>query len=237
MNVGVHLPAGLQEELVTGPRRIGPDHLGDLDLLRSLLRTAVDLESRWDYGEPTGGPRTNCAMFLAHFPYLEEDLALWDVAVARVRSATAALWASLGDAASDRGLQEPEFAVGSVIDRLALLVSRRAREGGLRAPYLLKFERFSGARVTDPATLYMEGQLVARIASSSPELGQERLAIIATMLQEMFEGLLAGREASEIVDARDYLLGVQESLLEHLSIPITPLTTMRCPVCAARFNG
>ena len=206
-----------------GRRRLGPDHLADLELLRSLLRTAIDLESRCDFGESPTGPRTNRAAFLAHFPDLEPELELWDAAVNRVKVATRDLWAWLDDACADRGVREPEFAVGAVIDRLALLVLQRARNWELQSPHKLTFERFAGSQPADPATLYMGGRLVVQVPSLPADAADERVAFAAKLLQQLHDDLAQSQQASEVLNARDLLLLAQESLRERLAIPRHPV--------------
>ena len=139
---------------------VDPAHREDLEALMDLLRVAVQLESRCDYGDAPGDGERRSS-FLAHFGELSEPLEQWNAGVDRVEAAPGALWGWLARTTIDRGVSEPPFAIGAMIDRLAILTAARARQGLLEAPHRLFLEHFKDRLGGgEGVSMYVEGQNV-----------------------------------------------------------------------------
>ncbi|MFI4984785.1 MAG: hypothetical protein ACHQAV_02210 [Solirubrobacterales bacterium] len=94
-------------------------HQEGLEALLSSVQLAVGLDTRCDYGDRLGAEPNNRRAFAAHFNDLEPALREWDNSVERVRAASDALWEWFAREARDRGVREPPYMVGALIDRLA----------------------------------------------------------------------------------------------------------------------
>jgi len=206
-----------------------------LDTLRALLRTAVELESRCDYDEPPTGQQPNRQAFMAHFPKLGASLEEWDATVERARLAPSALWEWFVKTAAERGITEPSFAVGSLIDHLAILTLQRARSWQLDTPYELSLEqfrdRFGGKEYV---SIHLRGQRVARIPTQPHIDDQHRIQAVGRLMQGLFDDAQASKEARVVVEARDSLLLLKEELLAHLrprSADTPTLLADGCPFC------
>lgn len=192
---------------------------------------AVDLEGRADYHEPPGAGTPHRDCFLAHFPELERPLREWDQAVERVQAAPAALWAALERAAVRHGITEPPFALGPLVDRLAILTVERARSEQLQTHHELGLEHFRDrAGVGAQLSVYLEGQHVARLPAASEAAGLGQLREIQTM----FDDAQRSKEAAEITSARDAMLDLKQPLLELLASSAAAdeiAFVEQCPVC------
>ena len=219
-----------------GATPIDPVHRADLETLRDLLRTAVELESRCDFGEPSTGSQPNRQAFMAHFTALHAPLEEWNAAVERSRTAPGALWEWFARAAGRRKITEPEFAVGSLIDRLAVLTLQRARKWQLQSPYELTLEHFRDRQDGDKyVSIHLDGQRVARLPMESGESTDQHFEAANRLIQGFFDEAQASEEAQAVADARDTLLQLKEELLERLKPGAgeTPLERVQdCPVCA-----
>jgi len=214
---------------------IGPLHREDLEELLDLLRATVELESRCDFADREGGPPRNREVFLAHFGELDASLLAWDERVERVRAAPGALWESLARGAAARGLVEPPFSVGPLVDRLAVMTVERSRRGQLGVPHALSIERFRDNVGGRPfVSLYMEGQRVASLPQG-PEADARAATLTAeSLIQACFDDAQHSEEALEIDDARDALLDLKAHLLgllaEHAAAD-SFTASANCPIC------
>jgi hypothetical protein len=217
------------------PSPIDPRHQEDLDTLRDLLRTAVELESPCDHAEPATGQQPSLQTFLAHFPELRPRLQEWDETVERARIAPGALWEWFAAAAAERGIAEPAFAVGSLIDHLAILTLQRARTWQLDAPYVLSVEQFRDRLGDDEyVSIHLKGQRVAKLPMRPHANAEQRVQAAGRLLQGLFDDAQASEEAHAVVEARDSLLVLKEQLLELLGPRPADTPTLSadgCPYC------
>ena len=202
---------------------------------------AVELESRCDYDEPPTGHQPNHQAFMTHFPDLGASLDEWDAAVERARMAPSTLWEWFAKAAVERSITEPSFAVGSLIDHLAILTLQRARSWQLDIPYELSLEQFRD-RFGDKeyVTIHLEGQRVARLATQPHTDDQQRIQAVGRLMQGLFDDAQASKEARAVLDARDSLLLLKEDLLDHLrprSADTPTLLADGCPFCLRDFEA
>jgi hypothetical protein len=213
-------------------------HRDELNAVLDRLRVGIELEGRCDYGdEPNGGEPSRRAVH-AHFEDLGATLDEWDGEVDRGRSAPGALWRWMADSARELGVREPPFLVGSLIDLLAILTADRARQWQLEVPRELHFEDFSdrvGGAVQ--SSLYLEGQMVARLPGEPVIDAGRALKSARAAIQELFDQAQVCRPAREIGDARDALLALKEELLDRLGSEAA-LVGIRfasdCPLCVGQ---
>jgi hypothetical protein len=215
--------------------RVSGAHAEELEGLLDMLRATIELEGRSEYGDRVHGRHPNRRSFLAHFPTLTDPLAAWDERVARVQAAPGAVWSWFERAARERGIAEPPFFVGALVDRLAILTAERARRGQLTIPHPLYFQRFTDRfKRSEHISVYVEGQNVARVPLEPQVSLQRRMDSVAEQVQELFDAAQSSDEAAEIIAARDSLLEVKQSLLDRLTEQGT-LDTISfasdCPVC------
>lgn len=219
-------------------------HQEELDAALGMVRTAVELEMRCDFGGAGPGDTSPRPALLAHFGGLARAFGGWDAAVARAAVAPGALWERLAASVVDRGITEPPVAVGSLVDRLALTTLERSRRGLLGAPHELYFQRLP-ARVkgTDVMTLYVEGQPVATVADANRAGAELELDIIARVIQAMFDEAQRCSEALEVDHAHDSLLILKQDLLQSIESCAAKLPVAlgdECPACRAiraRYAG
>lgn len=220
------------------PGFVDARHQQDLDALRGLLRTAVELESPVDFGEVPGAGDTNRRAYLAHFPESARGLQEWDAAVERARIAPGALWEWLAAAAAERGIAEPAFAVGSLLDTLAILTLRRARTWQLGVAHELSFEQFRDRRRGEEyVSMHLNGQRVVQFPIQPYTDVERRTRAAGRLMQGLFDDAQASEAAHAVVAARDSLLVLKEQLLELLAprAPGTPTPIAAgCPSCAQR---
>jgi hypothetical protein len=213
-------------------------HRDGLELLLSGFQLAVRLDNRCDYGDPFGDRPQNRTIFAAHFRELDGPLEAWNAAVERVRSASDALWAWFGQQASERGIAEPVYAVGPLVDRLATQTLERSRRGGAVGPSdALASRHFTDAFGEDRnVSIYLEGQKVATVPGSPEADLRRRLAEADRQIQTLFEDGQASGAADEVGEAREALLALKQPLLGRLEcqLAIAPVTfAPDCPVCRA----
>jgi len=206
-----------------------------------LLRMAVDLEAPCEFGDLPGTGEGRKEAFMAHFRELQEPLEEWNEQVERVRSAPAALWSWYERAAHKRGVSEPPFAVGALIDRLAILTAERSRHGELGVHHALQMERFRD-RVSglERISLHLEGQNVARLPSEPATTIEQRSADAEALLQKLFDEAQRSNQANEIANSRDALLDLKQPLLERLAIHGSVdaiLFDPACPACRTELEA
>jgi hypothetical protein len=202
-----------------------------------LLRVSIDLEGACDYGDAGNESAPNRTAFLAHFGELEKLLREWDAAVARVQAAPGSLWSWFERTARKRGIREPPFALGALIDRLAILTADRARHGRLGAPHRLSVEHHRDRlREGERVSMYVEGQHVGYLPDDSEPALERRVRTAEALIQELFDDAQHSRQAAEIVNARDLLLDLKRPLLDQLaeqaSLDVFAFAP-KCPVCSA----
>jgi hypothetical protein len=216
---------------------VDPAHREDLEALMDLLRVAVQLESRCEYGDSPGdGERRGS--FLAHFGELREPLEQWNAGIARVEAAPGALWGWLARTTIDRGVSEPPFAIGALIDRLAILTASRARQGLLETPHRLFLEHFKDRLGGgEGVSIYVEGQNVARLPNDPQKTLEARITGAEEMIQGLFDDAQKCAEAEEIVAAQDALIDLKQPLLDRLALHAAIdviLFAPDCPICARK---
>lgn len=218
-------------------RPVDGAHREDLEALMDLVRVSIDLEAPCDYGDGAASEAANRTAFLAHFTDLERPLREWDAAVERVQAAPGALWSWFERAARKRGIREPPFALGALIDRLAILTADRARHGRLGAPHRLSVEHYRDRlREGERVSMYVEGQHVGYLPDESDAAVERRMQTADALIQALFDDAQRSRPAAEVVDARDLLLDLKRPLLdllaEHASLDVF-MVAAGCPVCSA----
>jgi hypothetical protein len=221
-----------REEDVPAP--VEPHHQEDLEALRNVLQAALELESRCDFADPPGSQQ-NRDCFLAHFSGLEIGLEEWNAEVERVRAAPGALWDWYASAAVKRGINEPLFAVGPLIDRLATWTVERARHGKLSIPHELYLQHFKDTFGGEEyVSIYVEGQKVAKLPGERRLGAQRQTERVDRLIQRLFDDAQRCEEAREITHARDSLLDLKHDLLDRLALSarFTPvLFAAACPSC------
>ncbi|HWX98290.1 MAG TPA: hypothetical protein VNZ01_15710 [Solirubrobacteraceae bacterium] len=216
-------------------------HRDDLKAVLDLLRVGIELEGHCDYGDPPDRGDPSRVAVRAHFGDLAAVLDEWDREVERARSAPGALWRWLADSALELGITEPPFAVGSLIDLLAILTADRSRRWQLGVPRELHFEHFSD-RIgsAHQLSLYLEGQMVARLEDGPAQDGGRVLKTACSLIQALFDEAQTCEPAREIGETRDSLLALKEQLLERLASEAA-LTGIRfssdCPFCVRQGDG
>jgi hypothetical protein len=210
-------------------------HRENLETLLDLVRMSIELEDHCGYGDPTQGEQRNRAAVLAHFGDLEGPLDEWDVRVDRVRAAPGSLWGWFERTAERLGISEPPFAVGALIDRLALLTADRARLGQLDVPHELHIQHFNDRLAgRERVSLYVEGQNVGQIDGQPRASLAKRLDTAHRQIQKLFDGAQTSAQAIAIGSARDALMDLKLPLLNHLAQEAAADSIWfveACPVC------
>jgi hypothetical protein len=213
---------------------VGSAHREDLESRMDLLRMAVELEAPCEYGDPQGAGAERRQAFMAHFRELQAPLEEWNERIERVRAAPATLWSWFERAARKRGVSEPPFALGALIDRLAILTTERSRHGELDVAHPLQVERFRD-RVSgvERLSLHVEGQNVARLPAEPAATIEQRATAAEKVLQKLFDDAQRSNQAREVASARDALLDLKQPLLERLAIHASVDEILFEPDCAA----
>jgi hypothetical protein len=212
-------PDPLAEAESTACEPVGAEHLEDLEAQMDMLRVAIELESRSDFGDPRDGDQHNRTAFLAHFAELGTALEEWDTMVERVQAAPGSVWGWFAQATSERGFTEPPFAIGPLIDRLATLTVKRARHGQLDTPHRLYVQHFENRSTRGVhVSLYVEGQNVAQLPAEPAATPQRQIEAARQRVQALFDDAQSCRQAEEVANARDALLVVKQPLLDRLAL-------------------
>jgi len=215
---------------------VQPEHREDLETLLDVLRASVELESRCDYADAPNGEQHHRRAFMAHFGELGALLEQWDAAVERLRTAPGGLWEWFAVAAADRGIAEPPFALGALIDRLAVWTVERSRHGELRHHHRLDLQHFrDGFGDQQYLSIYVEGQKVATLPCEPSADLERRAGAADNLVQSLFADAQACEEAKEVGHARDALLDLKQHVLECLTEHATGspiLAAADCPRCA-----
>jgi hypothetical protein len=222
-----------REDFVAVP--VEPDHQEDLEALRNVMRAAIELESRCDFADASSDGAHNREAFLAHHGDLQDALEEWEAAVERVRAAPGALWDWYARETLERGIGEPAFAVGPLIDRLATCTVERARQRQLDTPHELYLQHFKDAfEGEEYVSVYVEGQKVAKLSAEPRRDAQRRVEAVDLLIQQLFDDAQSCGEAREIGLSRDSLLDLKHELLDRLALHarLTPvLFAADCPSC------
>jgi len=235
---------------------VDPEHREDLEALMDLLRVAIELESSCDFGERAdsgsgggssdgsaggAGDSQNRAAFFAHFRELETALQEWDECVERLRAAPGSLWRWLARSTASRCLSEPQYSVGALIDRLAILTIERARHGRLTTRHKLYVQCFiDRSGKAELMSLYVEGQNVARVPAEPEATVAQRTDHAAELIQRLFDDAQTSSEAAEIASARDALLEIKQPLLDRLTLAASVDAisfSPACPRCQAALQA
>jgi hypothetical protein len=210
-------------------------HRERLELLCDILRCALELEAPCDFAAAPGGRDLNESVFFAHFSEWSELLREWNELNLRSRHAPDRLWGRVALECERRHLTEPPVALGGVIDKLAILTCKRAREWQLEAPHALALN-LVGDRIggVDHLALYLERERISSLAGP-PEEAQRSLEGTARVLQAIFEEIQRSPEARAISAARDSMLELKHDLISRLAAaaPDALILAAGCPMCAA----
>ena len=207
-------------------------HFRRIEALRELIRSAIELEAVCELSGGLEGRQLNEEVFHAHFGEWVELLEHWDALIEEKRVAPDPLWAKIASECAAGQLQEPPFSLGALIDRLAIILIRRAREwqlGGEWEPNLrLESDRIGGAACW---TLYLEGERVARIAGEAEDALRRHGETIVALIRRLEHS----EEARAISDNRDAILELKQYLLERfVELAAEPVQRANgCPVCEA----
>jgi hypothetical protein len=216
---------------------IGAEHREELESVMDGLRVAIELDGPADYGDRVHGRQPNRNSFLAHFVELEAPLGEWDDTVERVQAAPGALWGWFARSSSKRGIREPPFAVGALIDRLAILTAERARHGRLGTQHKLYLQNFKDNSVDGGRlSVYVEGQNVAQVQYEPEATAEQRIAAIEGLIQTLFDDAQKSAPAAEIASTRDLLFDLKKPLLDRLTLYgslDTIVGVEDCSVCGA----
>jgi hypothetical protein len=233
-------PDLLAEAESAAGKPVDAEHLEDLEAQTDLLRVAIDLEGRADYGDPQGGQQHNRTSFLAHFAELGSALEEWEAIVERVQSAPGSVWGWFEQATSERGFTEPPFAVGPLIDRLAMLTVERARYGRLDTPHRLYLQHFESRSTRGRyVSVYVEGQNIAQLPAEPAATVLSRIDAVGHPVQALFDDAQSCRQAEEVASARDSLLAVKQPLLDLLALHASVeevAFAVGCPFCQRQLE-
>lgn len=228
-------PDPLAEADSTAGKLVGAEHLESLEAQMDIVRVAIELESRSDFGDPQDGDQHNRTSFLAHFAELDSALEEWDTMVERVQAAPGSVWGWFAQATSERGFTEPPFAVGPLIDRLATLTVERARRGRLDTPHRLYLQHFENRSARgEHVSLYVEGQHVAQLPAEPAATPQGQLEAAGQRVQALFDDAQSCKQAEEVANARDALQVLKQPLLDRLALHASVdavAFAASCPVC------
>ncbi len=206
-----------------------------------MFHTAVALEMPCELSEVPTGEQDNCACFRAHFPLLDESLERWNAAVAEVQAAPQALWRQFANSARDRGITEPPFMVGVLIDQLATATAERSRHWELDAPLDPLLEHFND-RVDGEhyVSVYVMGRRVAMLPGGTGPDVQRRVQAADALIGALFEQARGCAEAVRIADTHDLLLALKQRLLDQLDgqqASSAIAFAASCPRCRAQRPG
>ncbi len=232
-DLAVHRMREMLERDLLGPAE--PAHQEDLETLIDVLRASIELEGPCDYAEGPAGGHSNRRALQAHFAGLAGLLEEWDAGVERARAAPDRLWEWLAGAAAARGFAEPPFALGALIDRLAVRTVERSRNGQSRHPHELSVQHFNDTfDGEEHLSVYVEGQKVARLPSLPEADVRLRLEATEALIQGLFDDAQACSEAAEILAAHDALLDLKQQLLDRLAhdAAVSPIPfALGSPIC------
>jgi hypothetical protein len=211
-------------------------HGAALDGQLNMLRTTVALEMHCEPDHGSSGEGAGREAFHAHFAQLDDSLEEWNALVDRVQSAPEALWRRFADSARERGITEPPFMVGVLIDQLATWTVERSRRWELEVAQETPIEHFNdrldGERYV---SVYLLGRRVAVLPGGPDAEVERRVERVDALIRALFEEARRCEEAKDIADAQDALLAVKQRLLDELdahpagsAIAFSPT----CPHCS-----
>jgi hypothetical protein len=207
-------------------------HAATLEVLLSTLHTAVALEMRCDLDDVSTGQPQNSECFRGHFPALDRALERWNAAVDRAQAAPDALWRRFTSSARDRGITEPPFVVGVLIDQVATSTIESSRRWELDSAPEVALEHFNdrvdgGTHVS----VYVMGRRVATLPGGPEPEVQRRVEAADARIRALFEEARNCEEARHIADAQDELLALKQRLLDELEEQRSNALIMLAPDC------
>ena len=221
-----------------GAPAVDAAHQAALEALLGTFSTAVALEMHCDLVDAESGEPHNREAFRAHFPALDGSLERWNATIDRVAAAPEALWRRFAGSARDRGLTEPPFMVGVLIDQLATWTLEGSRRGELDSPQESLLEHFDDRVGGSPyVSVYLMGRRVAMLPGGPQAEVERRVEAADNLIRGLFEEARGCDEAAEIADTRETLLGLKHHLLEDLDVEkAAPSIAFAadCPRCQAR---
>ena len=161
----------------------------------------------------------NRAVFGAHFPDLDAARMRWNAVIERSRYAPDGLWRWFATTARERGITEPPFLVGALIDRLGTWTLERCRRWELDFPEELAVQHFSdrlGGSLY--VSVYVMGERVATLPGGTHSDVSRRVEAADGLVQALLREALSSEEAREISDARDSLLVLKHDILEDIHV-------------------
>jgi hypothetical protein len=217
---------------------VDPEHQAELDALLGLLHTAVALEMRCELSELPAADTCDREYFRAHFATLDRARGEWNAAVDRVHAAPEALWRRFANSARERGITEPPFMVGVLIDQVATSTVERSRQWELDTPREPPLEHFNdrldgGAYVS----VYAMGRRVATLPGGPESDVRRRVEAADSLIRALFAEAQGCSEAREITAAQDALLALKQQLLEQLAARRPGAAfelALGCPRCDGR---
>ena len=212
-------------------------HREELEADVDMLRAAITLNRRTNFGDPPTDEQQNRSSFLAHVPELDSPLQEWDTLIEEAKTAPGSLWEWLQQATSGRGFTEPPFALGRLIDRLATLTVQRARQGQLDTPHQLQFQRFTDRTIDGTQhTVYVEGQNVLGLPDEPTANTQHQIEASEQRIQALFDDAQVSAEAQQVASAINALHAAEQPILERLTLHASAeqiAYAAGCPVCQA----
>jgi hypothetical protein len=192
-------------------------HAATLEALLGAFHTAVALEMPCDLAEVKTSELENHACFRAHFPAFAIALEEWNATVAVAEAAPEALWRRFANSARDRGITEPPFVVGVLIDQLATSTVERSRRWELDTPQETQLEHFND-RLEDGTyvSVYVMGRRVATLPGGAEPDVQRRIDAADALIRGLFDEARTCAEARSIADAQEALLTLKQRLLDEL---------------------
>jgi len=218
--------------------RLDAAHARALEALLGNFHTAVALEMRCELADVQTSESDNGESFRAHFPLLDASLKRWNVAVDQAQAAPQALWRQFASSARDRGITEPPFMVGVLIDQLATSTAERSRRWELDTPLDPLLEHFNDRIDGDTyVSVYVMGRRVALLPGGARPDVQRRVEAADALIEALFEQARGCDEAELIADTHDLLLALKQRLLDQLDAqPANSAIAFAaaCPRCRAR---
>jgi hypothetical protein len=214
---------------------VDPAHQAELVSQLAAFSNAVSLEMRFGLSAAQGDREA----FQSHFSALSASLDRWNSAVELTATAPEALWHRFALAARERGITEPPFLVGVLIDDVATWTLERCRREELDMPYTANLEHYVD-RIggSESISVYMMGRKVA-VLPGGPEVDVEgSVAAAENLIQALLEEARTSEEAVRVVETRDTLLGLKIDLLDDLDMErMTPVIrpALGCPRCSGDY--
>ena len=185
-DLAVHRMREMLERDLLGPAE--PAHQEDLETLLDVLRASIELEGPCDYAEGPHGRDSNRQALQAHFAGLADPARAVGCRRRAGAGSAGPTVGVAGEAAAARGIVEPPFAVGALIDRLAVRTVERSRTGQSEHPHELSIQHFKDVfDGQEHLSVYVEGQKVARLPNLPEADMRRRLEATEGLIQGLFD--------------------------------------------------